>query len=284
MVFKEVKDMGGILSEVVNNSDLAERASKHLPEDIWLEIKKYASDEKVQNFFKADNIYKILKEILGKVLPGVWGVISGTTSFIMGIIGLSVIGLYLVFLLLDYQKIRKEWKSLIPPAYREPLLNIVGDFNIGMNRYFRGQAMVAAIVGVLFAFGFYLIGMPMGIILGLLIGLLNMVPYLQIIGFIPSVIFASLHALETGSSIWVMLALTVLVFIIVQTIQELILVPKIMGKVTGLSPAMILLSLSIWGKLLGIFGLLIALPVTCLLLAYYKRFILLSSSYDDKKQ
>jgi predicted PurR-regulated permease PerM len=69
-----------------------------------------------------------------------------------------------------------------------------------------------------------------------------------------------------------MLALTGLIFGVVQIIQDALLVPRIMGKEMGLSPAMILLSLSIWGKLLGIFGLLIALPMTCLLVAYYRRF------------
>jgi predicted PurR-regulated permease PerM len=84
---------------------------------------------------------------------------------------------------------------------------------------------------------------------------------------------ALIHALETGMSFWVSLGLTALVFAVVQIIQDAYLSPKIMGKVMGLSPAMILLSLSIWGKLLGILGLLIALPATCLVLAYYKRFV-----------
>jgi predicted PurR-regulated permease PerM len=101
-----------------------------------------------------------------------------------------------------------------------------------------------------------------------------MVPYLQIIGLIPAFFLALVHALETGGNLWTMLALTGLVFGVVQIIQDAILVPRILGKEMGLSPAMILLSLSIWGKLLGIFGLLIALPMTCLLVAYYRRFLI----------
>jgi predicted PurR-regulated permease PerM len=142
-----------------------------------------------------------------------------------------------------------------------------------MNRYFRAQALVASITGVLLTVGFLIIGVPMAILLGLFIGLLNMVPYLQIIGLIPAFLLALVHALETGGNLLTMLALTGLVFVVVQIIQDTILVPRIMGKEMGLSPAMILLSLSIWGKLLGIFGLLIALPMTCLLVAYYRRFL-----------
>ena len=65
-----------------------------------------------------------------------------------------------------------------------------------------------------------------------------------------------------------------IVFLVVQGTQDLFLVPKIMGKAMGLNPAVILLSLSIWGSLLGIVGMIIALPITTLLISYYKRFVL----------
>jgi predicted PurR-regulated permease PerM len=181
---------------------------------------------------------------------------------------------------MDYEKVREGWKELLPPGSRDKITGFVSDFDSAMNRYFRAQALVAAIVGIFFALGFTLIGLPMGILLGLFIGLLNMVPYLQIIGLIPAVLLALVHALETGGSFWIILALTLLVFVVVQIIQDALLVPRIMGKVTGLNPAMILLSLSIWGKLLGMFGLLIALPMTCLLLAYYRRFLARSETVE----
>jgi predicted PurR-regulated permease PerM len=273
MIITEIKHTGQLLSNLVNNADLAQHAAKRLPPDLWQAIKDYASRQEVQQFFKTENFWKIAEMAARKVLPGVWGLITGTASFIMGLVGLAVIGLYLVFLLLDYEKVFQEWKELLPPSHRETIMGFVSDFESAMNRYFRGQAVVASIVGGLFATGFLLIGLPMGILLGLFIGLLNMVPYLQIIGLIPAILLALVYALETGTSFLVILGLTGLVFIVVQIIQDAILVPKIMGRVTGLNPAMILLSLSIWGKLLGIFGLLIALPLTFLLLAYYRQFI-----------
>ena len=208
-----------------------------------------------------------------KILPGVWGVITGTTSAVMGLVGLTVIGLYLVFLLLDYQKIKETWTDFIPVGHREQIISAVKEFDAAMSRYFRAQALIASLVGILFAIGFMLIGLPMGLLLGLLIGLLNMVPYLQLIGVPPALVLAFIHALETGSGIWLYLGLTLLVFVVVQSIQDVFLTPKIMGDVTGLSPAAILLSLSIWGKLLGMLGLLIAIPMTCLILVYYKRML-----------
>jgi predicted PurR-regulated permease PerM len=280
MVVNEVVNMGRILSEVVTSADVAERAAKRLPPDLWQAIKDYAGQKEVQAFFKTENFWKISEALARKVLPGVWEVISGTAGFITGFVGLTVVGLYLVFLLMDYQKMSQGWKDLLPVAYRDEITGFVSDFDSAMNRYFRAQALVASIVGVLFALGFLLIGLPMGILLGLFIGLLNMVPYLQIIGLIPALLLALVHALETGSNLWMVMGLTGLVFVLVQLIQDALLVPRIMGRVTGLSPAIILLSLSIWGKLLGLFGLLIALPLTCLLLAYYRRFVVPAEPED----
>ena len=142
-----------------------------------------------------------------------------------------------------------------------------------MNKYFRGQAMVAFCVGVLFSIGFLIIDFPMAVGLGLFIGLLNMVPYLQLIGFVPTILLAIVKAAETGQNFWMIMLMAVVVFAVVQAIQDAILTPKIMGHVTGLNSAIILLSLSIWGSLMGILGMIIALPMTTLLISYYQKYI-----------
>lgn len=274
MIINQIQHMGALASGLISNSDLAAKAKAMLPDDIWSAILNYASQDDVQQFFKTDSVWKLAEPLAKKIFPGIWGVISGTASFLMGIVGLTVVVLYLIFLLMDFESVKKGWKSLIPPDHRDSVLGFVKEFDGSMNQYFRAQAAVAAIVGVLFAVGFSIIGLPMAILLGLFIGLLNMVPYLQVVGLIPAALLAVVHALETNQSVWFVLGTVALVFAIIQIIQDSILTPKIMGKVTGLSPAIIMLSLSIWGKLLGMFGLLIALPMTCLLFAYYKRFVI----------
>ena len=278
LIIKEMVDMGKLLSALAEDTDLATRASSILPADIWQKIKDYAARPEVRDLFNSANFWQNVQAAAGKILPGVWGLVTGTATVLMGIVGLAVIGLYLIFLLFDYQTFSRGWKELIPEAYREPFVAFVDEFEAAMNNYFRGQAAVASICGVLFAVGFALVGLPLGILLGLLMGLMNMVPYLQIIGIIPAAVLAVFHALETGMSVWVVLGLTALVIGVVQIVQDAILTPKIMGKVTGLNPAMIMLSLSIWGKLLGLLGLIIALPLTYLLLAYYRRFLATSGS------
>ncbi|MDG1145414.1 MAG: AI-2E family transporter, partial [Flavobacteriales bacterium] len=106
----------------------------------------------------------------------------------------------------------------------------------------------------------------------LLIGLLNLVPYLQILGIIPVFLLCVLQSMETDTSVWVTIGSASIVFVVIQLLQELLLIPHIMNKATGLHPAIILLSLSIWGSLLGITGLILALPMSTLLLSYYKKF------------
>jgi len=126
----------------------------------------------------------------------------------------------------------------------------------------------------LFSIGFVIIGLPMAILFGLFVGLLNLVPYLQTVAFVPGIFLVLMKSIESGSSFGTELIWMLVVFAVVQTIQDMFLVPKIMGKVTGLKPAVILLSLSVWGSLMGMVGLIIALPLTTLIISYYKRFVL----------
>ena len=174
---------------------------------------------------------------------------------------------------MDYEELSDGWIKLVPKRNRKVAAKLVEDVQHGMNSYFRGQALVAFLVGILFSIGFLIIDFPLAIGLGLFIGFLNLVPYLQAVGFIPTILLAWLKANDTGESFWFILLTAIIVFIVVQSIQDAILVPKIMGKLMGLNPAVILLSLSVWGSLMGMIGLIIALPLTTLILSYYRQFI-----------
>ena len=171
--------------------------------------------------------------------------------------------------------------GIIPPKYKNLITEIIMDMETGMNRYFRGQALIALIVGTLFIIGFSIIGLPLAIIMGLFIALLNMVPYLKAVAIIPSLLLGLLQSFETGQSFTTVLIGIVVVFVVIQLIEDLFLTPHIMGKVTGLNPAVILLSLSIWGSLMGMVGLIIALPLTTLMISYYKRFVLEENKTEE---
>lgn len=256
---------------------------KHLLEVYFIEGGEHASVPVVISEFLRNNIdVNWLRETLStenmihaaqKLIPQVWNLLSTSYSIVLAILTGFIILLYFFFILLDYEQIANGWIGLIQVKHRDMVVRITNDVKESMNRYFRGQALVAFCVGILFSIGFLIIDFPLAIGLGLFIGLLNMVPYLQIIGFIPTVLLALLKSADTGQNFWWVLGLALLVFCVVQLMQDVILVPKIMGKITGLNPAIILLSLSIWGSLMGMLGMIIALPCTTLLLSYYQRYI-----------
>ncbi|MBQ7438850.1 MAG: AI-2E family transporter [Paludibacteraceae bacterium] len=210
-----------------------------------------------------------IKEMLPKIGNWITGGLSWMSELLVVFIGF----MYLIFLMIDFPNIRANYSRYIPRKIRPRVVTLMGDIDRNMNAYFRGQAMVATCVGILFAIGFTITGMPMGIAMGLIIGLLNMVPYMQALGIPPCIVLCLIQSAQTGQPVWLTLLLMTVVFIVVQSIQDMVLTPKIMGNVTGMSPAAILLSLSIWGALCGVIGMIIALPITTLIISYYDRYV-----------
>ena len=210
---------------------------------------------------------------LTDVIDALGGVLSSGFDLVIGIFNWFIVLLYVVFIMLDYEKLLHGMRRMVPPKYRAVTFSILDDVKNSMNHYFRGQALVAFIVGICFAIGFLIVGLPLAVILGLFIGLLNMVPYLQLISLIPTTLLCLVYTANSDLGFWEMWWSCMAVYIVVQCFQDLFLTPKIMGKAMGLNPAIILLSLSVWGTLLGFIGLIIALPLTTLLLAYYDRYI-----------
>ena len=214
------------------------------------------------------------RDTVKNIIPKVGNIISSGLSSLAGLAVVFICLLYVIFILLDYEKISNNWQNYVPLRYRKTVKTLMLDLGKNMSGYFRGQSLIALCVGILFAIGFQIIDLPMGIMMGLIVGVFNLVPYMQALGIPPCILLGLLQSMESDRPFWVILLSIAAVFVVVQSIQDLILTPKIMGNVTGLGPSMILLSLSIWGALLGIMGMIIALPLTTLLISYYQRFVL----------
>ena len=268
----------------------------------WLGFQNYIATFDINKYVSAETQEKLLqwqedwdwKSVLAnpelttsikELLPKIGNWITGGLSWVSELLVVFIGFMYLIFLMIDFPNIRANYSKYIPRKIRPRVVTLMGDIDRNMNAYFRGQAMVATCVGVLFAIGFTITGMPMGIAMGLIIGLLNMVPYMQALGIPPCIVLCLIQSAQTGQPVWLTLLLMAVVFIVVQSIQDMVLTPKIMGDVTGMSPAAILLSLSIWGALCGVIGMIIALPVTTLIISYYDRYIanrgVASRAYQD---
>lgn len=233
-------------------------------------IKENLDLDEISHLLSRDEWTSLIKSSISKS----WNFLSSSLAFIIGVASWLVVLLYLIFIMLDYEKLMLSFRQLVPHRHRHRVFRIFDDIKNAMNRYFRGQFIIAFSVGVLFSIGFLIIGLPMGVVLGLFIGILNMVPYLQIISLPITTILCLVWTVSTGGNFWMIFWESMAIYVIVQCIQDLILTPKIMGKAMGLNPAIILLSLSIWGSLLGFMGLIIGLPLTTLLLSYYNLYVI----------
>ena len=258
-----------MLKEFVANYITSGNTASNIPDVINNFIREHIDMRQIEAYFSADRIGELIKG----TLPKLWNVVSHSFSLVSGVVAAFMVLVYIFFILSDYETLEHGWVRLIPEKYRERVVGIARDVEESMSNYFRGQSLIALCVGILFSIGFLIIDFPMAIGFGLFVGLLNIVPYLQITSIVPMVFLALVKAAGTGENFWWILIAAGIVMLVVQVIQETILIPRIMNKAIGLHPAVILLSLSIWGSLLGLVGMIIALPATSIILSYYRRFL-----------
>ena len=115
MIGSEMRHMGGLISKISSDTggSLTKRAEEIVPPDVWNSIKDFLKNSEVTEYLKSDKFMASFKDAINKFMPIGMGIFSGAISIIVGLIGASVILLYLVFLLLDFQKVRNDWKVLI---------------------------------------------------------------------------------------------------------------------------------------------------------------------------
>ncbi len=225
-------------------------------------------------YVKSEDFGTLLVGAAKRLAEGGWSVVAFAVNLILGLTVLILVLLYLVFLLLDFPQFARSWTTFLPPSYREPIALFLSEFDLALRQYFRGQAVVSLLYGTFLALGFWLISLPMAVPLGLFLGLLSMVPYLQVVGLIPAVGLAVMRSIEGEAGLVGSILMTLLVFSVVQMLTDWLITPRIMGRATGLRPVVVLLGVFVWGKLLGFIGLLLAIPLTCLGIAYYRRYVL----------
>lgn len=250
-------------------------------------LKEY-SDYKFTIPFLPDNVTAVIEQrfdfskLLDELSTGKGSVIlskgedfvAASVEMLMHSLEWLLTFIYIIFILIDYDKLGDGFKLLVPEKYKAPVFQVMKDIKDSMNIYFRSQLLIASCAAVFYCIGFSIVGLPMAIVMGILVGILYMIPYFQYVTLIPVTILCFITSLSGEISFWTMLGKCGLVYVISQCICDYILTPKIMGKSLGLNPAIILLSLSIWGTLLGIIGMIIALPLTTLILSYYKKVII----------
>lgn len=262
----EFVEMGKLLTKYFSH----EFTIPNLPPEVADWINDNMSPRHLQHLFSQEQWGKIANH----VMTGTWSVLGGTMSALLTMASWLIALLYMFFVMLDYDKISRAFKGAIPRRYRKMALRVLSDVTDTMSRYFRGQALVSLFVGIIFAIEFQIIGLPMAIVFGLSVGVLNMVPYLQLVSIPVAAFLCLVESVSTGQGFLGLFGWTIAAYCICQLIQDMVLTPTIMKKQMGLRPAIVFLALSIWGYVLGFIGLIIALPLTTLIISYYSEFVL----------
>ena len=262
-MIEQFQKLGDLVSTYIRNA----AHIKNIPEAVSQWTNEH--HQELEEYLMSENF----SESVRNAIPKMFSMVGQTASIIISLIASLITLLYMFFILMDYEYLTDSWIKIFPKKSRPFWSVLAKDAERELSNYIRGQGMVAFIMGVLFCIGFTIIDFPMAIGLGILIGILDLVPYLHTFALIPTALLALLKAADTGQNFWIIFAMAVAVFAIVQVIIDLIITPYIMGKAMRLNPAILLLSLSVWGALLGFIGLIIALPATTLIIAYYQRYV-----------
>lgn len=197
--------------------------------------------------------------------------VSGIMKSVSALLAWAVLPVYLAFFLLAKPFDPRQIDGFLPflnPETRKDVVYLFEQFVAILLTFFRGQIIIALAQGALFTVGFALVGLPYGLMIGLLLGILNIIPYLGSIAGL-SVALPLAYFGDGGGVLQVILVL--LVFGVVQTIEGYVLTPRIMGKRTGLHPALIIFAVFFWGTALGgILGMMLAVPLTAFAVVFWR--------------
>lgn len=198
------------------------------------------------------NIQSVLISAVENITTTIVGIFSKTFSLLL----IPILSFYFIK---DKELFKQKLYLMIPKNYRQDIIRIAKDVDLVLGKFIRGQLIVAFFVGLATAIGLLILGIDFSLIIGIIAGIANVIPYFgPIMGIIPAVMFAFLE--DPSKIIWV-----IVVFIVIQQIEGNILSPKIVGESVGLHPVVVIVSLLIGGSLMGILGMLLAVPVVAVL-------------------
>jgi predicted PurR-regulated permease PerM len=204
----------------------------------------------------------------GTAARGLQAGVTRTLSFVTNtfgfVLGLIVIPFFLFYVLYDRAKAMRGAFSLIPVRYRTDTLNLARIVDDNLSAYIRGQLLLCLFIGFVTTVGLTLLGVPFPAVLGLVAGVLEILPFIgPILGAVPAVIVATIQAPLLG--LW-----TLLLFVGIQQAENLLLVPRVSGRAVKLHPAVIMVVLVLGNQIAGFWGLVLAVPVTAIIRDVFK--------------
>ena len=186
----------------------------------------------------------------------VWGSISNLFNIILMIANMVIIPVVMFYLLRDFDSINKKLLGLVPARFQEKTKDVVLEIDQVLSRFVRGQLMVAGLMGVMYSAGLFLCDTPMSLSLGMMVGLVNLVPYLGLIlGLVPSALLTYIHTQE-----WLPVMGVAGVFAFAQAMEGMLITPRVVGDNIGLHPVAVIFAVLLGGELFGITGMILGVP------------------------
>lgn len=265
------------IPSIINElNQMVDLVKKYYESDVKLPYIPAEVHDYLRRFINPTEIEKYLDVThIGSILEKGTNIISTSIDFLIHTVEWLLMFIYVIFIMIDYPYLVTGFRMMVPPKSRPVVYRLFRDIKLSMDHYFRGQSFLALCAAVFYSIGFSIVGIPLAIVLGVSVGILYLIPYFQYVTLIPVTIVCIIYSMGGQADFWTLEGECILVYVVSQSTCDYVLTPKIMGKVMGLNPALILLSLSIWGSLLGILGMLIALPVTTLIISYYEQYVIL---------
>ena len=210
------------------------------------------------------NLRNLVDDALNALQTGLVATITTVSSTMSFFLGLVVIPFWLFYILQDEEQVKQGVLGAFPQQLRDDVRCMARLIDDVLSAYIRGQLLLVLFVGGMATIALTIIGVPFALILGLVAGIFEVLPYIgPILGAIPAIIVALLA--DPVSAIWVAGA-----FLVIQQVENLVLVPRISGESVKLHPALVMVALVIGNELAGLLGMLVAVPVTAVIRDVFK--------------
>src|SRR5713226_8159561 len=238
---------------------------------------KISSAEPQQIETKAEKIIPNLERYLPTLADKIWNIVKKSIGGFLGVTGfllsLIMVPIYLFFLLKERPRIEKRWKDYLPlraSPLKDEIAAALSEINNYVIAYFRGQLLVCLVDGTLIGAALTLLGLNFAPLIGALVVILTMIPYVGIIVcWVPAVLIA---AFQWGD--WLHPIIVTAIFIVIQNLEGMFYAPRIVGNYVGLHPMTVIVSIFVWGLIIGgVIGPLLAVPLTATLKVLFGRYV-----------
>ncbi len=234
-------------------------------------------------------MHSVMQDWLKKNLPAIQDAIQKSAANVIYsavgpvgqafgfLLGFGFVPIYVYYFLADQDQISK-WHELVPlrrSALRDEVVSVLAEINTSLVSYFRGQIIVAGCNGVLTCIGLSMLIPRYSLVLGIITGVLSIVPFLGIVcSIIPALLLAFFSAGDNETAQWVRPLLVIGIFTFVQMTESMFITPRVQSHSTGLHPLVIIIGILFWSMLLpGLLGPIVAVPLTCAVVVLLRRYV-----------